>query len=296
MEDFVSFDEAALHRKPLTVVSRENRGPHWSERFGDIGRYDWFNKTWLTQNVGLFAFFPTILSQGYFGIFSPDAYEQVTKYPDGQPKKSHVKIARDEQGNVLSAYAVRRGRGDEPISVRMHRELLGCLDTSDEGDHGNGWGLDNRSHSESGVNLTIVSHSINILNTVRVREVSPELPRGVHFRRKDEQGNPLYGWMRAVRTGGMVKDEESGAWKRAPARIFRSPEVWSDPRVAHEMYMREIERLANGRKQWAHAPTTVNFPLFPPRLKRARSLDLEDLVQTILKLNQEARELAEIPF
>src|SRR3989338_2001034 len=144
-----------------------------------------------------------------------------------------------------------RRREGEPKSVYAHKELKGCILVSGIVDHKNGWGLDNRPVA----NLSRTTYGVNGSNTAfRKRTKNHGLPRGVELVRK----GPKKGWFRGIRCKRLGPHR---------VHVFLSKRVWPTPEPAARWYQNQLKRLYNGRKSWAHNPTTVNFPIFPPRLE-----------------------------
>jgi len=236
----------------LSEIETEEKQPHWSEKF-KYDQYDWNDPEFVRKNHGLGSYVPILLTQGYFMMVCRRDYRLAAQYHDGKPKKWHAKVLRDPEGNVTGIYACRGGRRreGEPKSVYAHKELKGCILVSGIVDHKNGWGLDNRAV----VNLSRTTYGVNGSNTAfRKRTKNHGLPRGVELVRK----GPKKGWFRGIR-----------AKRLGPHRVhvFRSKRVWPTPEPAARWYQNQLKRLYNGRKSWAHNPTTVNFPIFPPLLE-----------------------------
>lgn len=250
MEDALSFlDGRALAEEPVMLPPPQPLDPWWEKFRYDL--YDWNDPEFKLQNQGESAYKPVLLSQGFFMMVSSEHYEEMTLYPNGKPKVWSVKLGRDEESNITYAYACRRGKGEEPAVVYAHREILRILfNKKKDGDHINGWGLDNRGVP----NLRAVSSRINQSNTVRRRKVHFGLPAGVELRGKDEQGRQLYGGTRRVRVS------------KTKVTAIRSKEQWTDPRRAAEWYQDELKRIFKCA-EWAHNPPTLNWPLFPPLLE-----------------------------
>lgn len=245
-KDFLeaAFDEELLD-KPIPVQRVYEPDPleHWSYNFKDSHTYDW-NDPWLRKkNLGKFAFRVIDLTKGYFMIVSPRDYKRMTTYSDGKPKKWYAHVLKSPKGDIDTVYARRRGRGDEPKDVYAHRELLNCLNDSREGDHVNGYGLDNRR-----CNLLLTRH--NSKNKVSVRTVHHGLPRGVERR---GVGGKFFGGIRVKRLS------------RTKIRTIRSKRIWRTPEPAARWYANQTKRIC-GDRPWIYDPKTVDFPDFPRKL------------------------------
>lgn len=297
MQDFV-LDEAAYPSRPpvLSAVEAESSGEHWSEKFRNMEKYDWNDRKWLRKNKGKFAFLPIPLSQDFFMIVSPDDYERMTTYPDGSPKKWYARVKRDENGKIISAYAGRSGRKDkgEPEVVLAHREILDCLKSDDVVDHVNGWGLDNRRSEDPLCNLILCPQSMNTHNGRTSRRVNFHIKyRNVEEVGKDEVGRQLYGWIRSHRIGmHWVKDRKTGdkVWRQWVIYHRSKPDSWLTQEEAHEAYLKELERITEGRRRWAHVPTSVHFPKFP------ELLDSEPKRRKSRQQKEKQKLLESIPF
>ncbi len=226
--------------------------------------YDWEDPEFKKLNRGKFAYLPIKLTQGYFMMVSPSRYEEMTNFPDGATKTwcAHVRCP-NRDGEITGVYAVRRGhklRG-EATSILAHRELLRILDQpSLEGDHMNGWGLDNRSLPRTRVNLDAVKHGPNISNTARSSQFG--LPPGVE--RTGKPGNYRYNGKVCMRLSRKkVVTIRSRKWKTA------------EPAAA---WYRNYLKRTHKRSAWAHNPKSVNFPIFPPVKPEYRVLIVEHFI------------------
>lgn len=257
--DMTDEDLRRLHTPELQLVEAPNTDILWWQRFKDMDRYDWNDPGFLKRNKGKHAFLPIPLTQGFFMIVPKRAYRKMTKCSDGSPKKWCVKIDRDKKdGSILKVYAMRRGRKEEPRSVYAHRELLDVLlEGSGDVDHINGWSLDNRGDSKHSVNLDYVSTSLNGSNALRARTVNIGLPRGVQQRGKNKKGQLLYRGIRAKRLG------------KNRVLVVRSKRTWLSPEPAARWYQNQLKKI-HKRTNWAHAPLTVNYPVFPPTWESKR--------------------------
>jgi len=211
-------------------------------------QYDWENPEFQKKNRGRYAYRVIPLSRGYFMMVSPQDYKLLTEHADGSKKRWFIHAIHDrETGKLTALYARRSGRGDEPNTVYAHREVLDCLHGSDVVDHKNGYGLDNRRGTpRHPVNLCHVARSENAHNTNNRRWVNFHLPRGVEERGK--------------RFGGIYAKRLS----KTKSVVTRSKQTWETPEEAALWYQKQLEKMHNGRKEWAHNPSSVNFPIFPP--------------------------------
>ncbi len=234
---------AALDELPLLLSTAIS----WPGKF-QYDHYDWNDAEWKKRGRGKYAYRVIPLTQGYFMMVSPQDYKRMTIYPDGSPKRWHAHVGRERDGTISKVYAERKGRGDEPAIVSAHREVLNALWSSKDGDHINGWGLDNRR-----VNLDLVHRRRNIINALRERQVHVGLLRGVEKRGKNRAGMQHYG-------GKVCKRLKSGK-----VRTFRSKRTWLSQEPASRWYMNWLKRH-NGRTAWAHSPKSVNYPAFPPSM------------------------------
>jgi len=251
----------------------EKPEPHWSEAFKH-DRYDWSDPEFIRLNrSGRYAWRPIELTQGYFMMVSVGSYLRLTTFNGEGPKRWRVNIQRDRRGDVIAVYARRNGRRGAR-EVYAHREAMYA--TSDGGivDHINGWQLDNRSGTaEYPVNLRDSSHRENRHNQNGERTKNHGLPVGVEFR---------HGKYR-----GIIYRRAEG--KR---RSIRSPEAWPTPERAARWYQAQLDELHQSRGRM-HNPSSVNYPVFPPRLE-------SEMSERSWRLRQRARaplELEEaIPF
>jgi hypothetical protein len=245
--------------EPPYVPRDQREEESWLQMFHDPDRdkYDWNDPEFLKRNEGPYGFLPVYLTQGFFMIVLRKDFERITTYPDGRKKKWRVRLDRDKEGYVCKAYAMRDGRKneDEPDSVYAHRELLGCLFAPGDVDHINGWSLDNRGevNKKKPINLCLVTTRTNSHNVLRGRTIHLGLQfSGVEKRGKNRKGKQRYGGKVCVRFGKKVK-------------TYRSKRTWLTEEPANRWYRNKLYEINEGRKMWAHAPSTVNFPVFPPR-------------------------------
>jgi len=268
--------------------------PYWFLQYV-TDQYDWNDLAWLAatkrgkdawraiplwkRRPGSKSSHDVVLS-GYFAIVSPCDYQRLTRHPDGTPKRwtLQAKYSDEHPDRIIKAYAVRYGRtGHEPKTVMMHREVVRCLHRNSVADHYNGHGLDNRQK-----NLAETSQSANMSNSRRARTRNSGLPVGVEMRKFG--GEIRYGGIRAMRVPG-----------KKHAKIFRSKRTWKTPGPAAAWYQNQLKKL-HGVRPWAHTPTSVSYPLFPPRLEsepceKSRSLRKKREGQL-----RKEHELADIPF
>lgn len=246
----------------------------------DRDRYDWEDPEWQRGNKRRSNGFHVIyLTQGYSMIVSKRDYKRMTTYPDGRPKRWHVKIEYDESGEVVKVYACRRGRGDEPKSVFAHREILNCLDADGDVDHINGCGLDNRR-----CNLILGPRSHNTSNTSNRRRVNFSLLPGVEIRGVTKDGRQKFGGIRSRR----LKKSGPGSVK-----TFRTKRHWFSQEFPHRWYLKQLEKLSGGRRTWIHAPKSVDLPVFPPLMESEPSARSRKLRH---KAVPRERVLESIPF
>jgi hypothetical protein len=255
------FDEEGWNEQDVVTpdFSRAEVEEDWHLRFKE-SLYDWNDTTWNRQKRGkeacarivLYKQRPNskkrgdLIRSGYVALVSPSDFERLSWHADGTPKRWTVQFNREPKtGRASKVYARRSGRGEEPHSVYLHREVLGCLLTRFVVDHVNGWGLDNRR-----ANLRSGSQSQNMANTRRARTKNTGLPVGVEIRKRE--GGIRYGGIRAQRTRG-----------RKTAKIFRSKRTWKTPEAAARWYENQIKRR-HGIRPWARHPKTLTFPRFPP--------------------------------
>lgn len=285
-------DTALLERFEAGVVQTpaptghflaDGSGEYWSEKFRDIEKYDWEDPAWKRQNKGCFSFLPIPLTQGYFMIVSRRDFRRMTTFPDGSRKRWYANVQRDDRGNILKVYAVRRGRDNEPRAVLAHRELLRCLHEKGEVDHVNSWSLDNRGNPGQIVNLILGPRSLNVINSVVFRRVNPGLLSGVEHRGFSKEGKQRYGGIRSVR----IRPSGKGSVK-----TFRSKKRWLTQGPAHRWYLNQLKKLSAGRTTWAHSLETVarQFPVFPPLIDREPEIIVSRRQAKI------ERELDNIPF
>jgi hypothetical protein len=284
--DYEHFDPSLrFERAPELPPERprpDDDGQPWWMKFYDPDRnkYDWSDPEWKAQNEkNPRGFYPIYLTQGFFMIVSKRDYKRMTTYPDGSPKKWSANVQFDVWGEISKIYAVRRGRGDEPDKVYMHRELTGCLYASVDVDHINGFGLDNRRK-----NLKPTSTQINSYNTTRHRLVHSELLPGVEKRAKGRDGRQKYGGIRCRR----LKKKGKGS-----VLTIRTKMTWYSQEPANRWYRKQLEKDSGGRTSWAHAPNTVDWPKFPPLMESAHSAKS---LQLLAKAAAHEPALADIPF
>jgi len=254
--------DARVTAAHLPVPHASEYPDHWLELFRNLDEYDWNDPTFKKLNKGKFAFRPIPLTKGYFMIVAPRNYRRMTLFPDGKKKKWHARERLDEKNNLVSVYACRRGRGDEPKDVYAHRELRGCIFSSVPVDHVNGYGLDNRMEP----NLRVTNRNgENNHNAVRQRTVHLGLPPGVE---RCGPKDTLYRGIRSIRLG--------------PKKVLtiRSKRMWKTPEPAARWYQNQLKKLHN-RVNWAHSPTTVNFPKFPPRMEQEPEYRLRPVAMRI---------------
>ena len=249
--DFSDFDPAfsgglteegylSDHEEDAKILKRLNNAD-WVDRFRDIGNYLWNNPRTAGRCGSMRSLRCVPLTQGFFMIVSPRDYKRMTQYPDGSPKKWHVKVER-KRGKITQVYGTRRGRGGEPKTVFAHREVLGCIFEPGVGDHINGWGLDNRSG-----NLRYVSYGLNGHNSVRERKIHHGLPRGVEPAGK---GRKQFRGIRCTRKNGKTTTIRS--------------EIFNTAAEAALWYQKQLEQL-HDTDAWSHKPRSVTYPVFPPR-------------------------------
>lgn len=255
---------------PEMLSEEKERQPHWSEKF-KYDQYDWNDPEFVRRNKGKGSYVPILLTQGYFMMVSRRDYKLATKYRDGTPKKWAVDIQRDPEGNVTRTYACRRGRAHEPHKVYAHRELRGVLPLSGIVDHKDGWGLDNRG----ALNLCFTNFRENGSNGVRCGS-GTGLPRGV-VPVKTKRGVRYIG-QRCKRFGKKVVTVRSGR-------------AWKTPGPAECWYKNQLKEIHKGRTDWAHNPTSVSWPHFPPLLEQEISTHSRKL-----RIAAQMTVLEEVPF
>lgn len=274
----------------VQAPARPDVESNWFKRF-ETEHYDWNDPLWKKQierGKHSVRFIPIMMRRpgskkrhdvvpsGYVMAVSPADYRLLTRFPDGSPKRWTLKVDRDQKtGRILKMYARRCGRGEEPRCVLAHREILGCIFSKHVVDHYNGWGLDNRR-----ANLGHVRRSENNSNARRAR--SDGLPCGVEMRMTKD--GPRYRGIRAQRVPG-----------RKHAKIFRSKRSWKTPEPAAKWYENQVKRR-HGIRPWARNPTSVSYPLFPPRLESEPYEKSRSLRKKQKEQSRRERELAEIPF
>lgn len=264
MEDMLY--EAVSREAPLIQLSSQS--PIGFEDF-QHELYDWNDPAFKKTNKGKTAYLPVLLTRGYFMMVSPQDHWRMTHFPDGSIKKWHLKKDIDELGNIIGLYAKRRGRSGEPCSVYAHRELLGILHGKTEGDHINGFGLDNRR-----INLKVASEIENKQNRTRIRKAHPELRTGVEYRGRNRKGQQLFGGIRAVRL------------RKNKVKCIRTKRTWTSQEKPAQWYLNQLKKI-HKRATWSHHSPSVNYPVFPPLMES----------EPVLKPRRETKEMgSSIPF
>ena len=237
---------------PAEVEIEEHE--HWSELFR-YDRYNWHDPAWNRRNIGAGAWLPVLLTRGYFMMVSPARHDQMSKYPDGSPKRWTANVQRHpEDGSVLKVYAYRRGRGSETNIVYAHCELADSIGTAHKVDHMNGWSLDNRhAGPEAVVNLCLTTSGGNRCNIIPPKPKNPSLPVGV---------KPL--------PNGRFKGILFRRLRDGTRKCITSSESWDDPKPAAAWYQEQLARI-HRRTEWVHNPRTVSHPDFPPEIERPAS-------------------------
>lgn len=264
-------------------------------RFYQEDQYDWNDPEWLKKTErGKYAWRKIAIYQrrsgskkpgdvvpsGYFMAVSPTDYRRMMLHEDGSKKVFTLETDRDPTtGEIHRLYARRSGRGDEPRTVRAHREVMHCLHSKLVVDHYSGHGLDNRSGRYG--NLKQVRPSENSTNCSRTRTKNVDLPKGVEIRSR-RNGEIRYGGTRRVRIS------------KKKVLCIRSKRVWKTPEPAARWYQNQIKEKFK-RDTWCESPVPL---LFPPRLetepsKRSSRLRKKDETSSGTK---KARAFADIPF
>ena len=255
-EDALADDGLLFLEEPIIEVSLSS-APHWVEKFYDMNKYDWNDPDFVRQNRGDNAFLPVPLTQGFFMIVPKRMHTRLTKYPDGTPKKWTVKIDLNKQtGKIIKVYGRRQGRGDEPETVYISREIMGVMHGRGDVDHVNGRSLDNRLSSEG--NLAYISVRQNMSKAFRTRKVNHDLQRGVELRGKNRRGEQMYGGTLRIRRGAKVK-------------AVRSKVRWASQERAHTWYLNQLKKRFK-RVNWAFNSVSVTYPTFPPLMESERDL------------------------
>lgn len=217
--------------------------------------YVWDDDSFLKRNTGPDSYCVIPLTRGWFAIISKRDKKKIMTLPDGKLAHWHAEVKTDpETEAIVKVYAVRRGKArfGEPKTVYMHRLLTDCLkDPVMVVDHMNGIGLDNRlGTARRPVNLHVTSFSTNGHNSARVRSVNIGLLPGVEIRQKEP---PLY--------GGIITRRLS----HEKTVVTRSKMKWKSQEPAHAWYVRQLRKRNDGRQMWVFDPSSVNWPLMPPR-------------------------------
>ncbi len=250
----ISDEDLRLLQEPSAPLPAQQLDPWWEEFQYDL--YDWDDPEFIAKNIGMLAYMPIRLTQGYFMMVHPSRYKEMTEHPDGLPMSWYAHVRRRE-GEIVGVYAMRKGRAgfDNMDCVLAHRQLLSIVDDSPTvvGEHLNRCGLDNRCQKEGDpVNLIIAGRDENGQNTVRFR--ADGLPTGVV--RTGKEGNYRYHGQVCVRHS------------KTKVVTLRS-EKWSEPGPAAKWYTDYLEQKWK-RTMWAHRPDSVNPPFFPRRKTKAR--------------------------
>ncbi len=241
--------------------------PYWYLQYQtDI--YDWSDPEWVIATrrgknawraIPLWKRRPgsnsshDVVPSGYFAAVSAGDYKRLTQHPDGARKRwgIQIKYSDEDPARIIKMYAIRYGRSDEPKTVMMHREVVGCLHRRSVTDHYNGCGLDNRRE-----NLAETTQAANMANSRRERTRNTGLPVGVEMRKYG--GEIRYGGIRAKRLA------------KRRVKIYRSKRTWKTPWPAAAWYQNQLKKL-HGVRPWVHRPRTLSYPLFPPKLESTPS-------------------------